>query len=583
MLYKVVMDLLFFLPIVFLMIQSCSFLFFGSVLFYLLIIFFSLSVVKLSLMQFGMKLLNIFIISMKFDFISLFFIFFIIYITWSIIDFSFYYMSLDNNKKIFIIYLLFFMFAMIILTTASNLMMFFIGWEGVGIMSFLLISWWFSRSFAVSCSLQAIFYNRIGDMGLFFLFVFFCLYFQDVDMDFCLVEMFSKNIDFNLLMLIFILFMVMGKSAQFGLHMWLPSAMEGPTPVSALLHSSTMVVSGVYFLIRFDSVIMMNDWFSSLFMLMGSLTCFFASLSACFQMDFKKIVAFSTTSQLGFMVFSLSLGLVDLAFLHLCIHGFFKALLFISSGVFIHNNLDIQDIRKLGNSNSLPFTMMCLIISSLSLMGFPFLSGYFSKDIIIESMYNSSLNFFSVFVIFISSVLTSVYSFRVVFMFFNREFRGNMVFFSGELNIQLLFSMFRLLIGAIFFGIILFFMMMKSEEVFMMLFYKIMIFFFIFILCFFFYYFFFMNKIMIMKVFFFSYVWYSFDGLHLWLMMWLKKIFFFFSSVESGFIMFFFNFFFLKSFMKIMKLSYSSINFEISSYLIMIIPLILFFLFFCVL
>jgi len=348
------------------------------------------------------------------------------------------YMEADPHLPRFMSYLSLFTFFMLILVTADNFLQMFVGWEGVGVSSYLLINFWFTRIQANKAAIKAMLVNRVGDffllLGMFTIYVNFGS--LDYDTVFNNISLISTNtfyfLGYNInsidLICTFLFLGAMGKSAQIGLHTWLPDAMEGPTPVSALIHAATMVTAGVFLLTRCSYLFEHSIFGLSLVVAVGSMTAFFAATTGLFQNDMKRVIAYSTCSQLGYMVFACGLSGYEVGMFHLSNHAFFKALLFLAAGSVIHAVSDEQDMRKMGGlKNTLPFTYSVILIGSLALTGFPFLAGFYSKDIILEigALTYTNVGQFAYILGLLAAFCTAFYSMRLLFLVFLSNPNGN--------------------------------------------------------------------------------------------------------------------------------------------------------------
>jgi NADH-ubiquinone oxidoreductase chain 5 len=369
------------------------------------------------------------------------------------------YMSNDPHIQRFFSYLSLFTFMMIILVTANNYLLMFVGWEGVGVCSYLLVSFWFTRIAANQSSVSALLTNRVGDC--FLTIGMFAILWTVGNLDYATVFSLAPYINENIITIIGICLLIgaMAKSSQVGLHVWLPMAMEGPTPVSALIHAATMVTAGVYLLIRSSPLIEYSSTILLLCLWLGAVTTVFSSLVGLFQQDIKKVIAYSTMSQLGMMVIAVGLSSYSLALFHLVNHAFYKGLLFLGAGAVIHAVADNQDFRKYGGLISfLPLTYSVILIASLSLVAFPFMTGFYSKDFILESAWGQfHFSSIAVYVIaVIGAIFTTLYSVKVLYLTFLANPNGSMNYYkhAHEGDIFLSLPLVVLAIFSIFFGYI---------------------------------------------------------------------------------------------------------------------------------
>tara|TARA_B100000579_G_scaffold18813_1_gene13208 strand:- start:698 stop:2611 length:1914 start_codon:yes stop_codon:yes gene_type:complete len=379
------------------------------------------------------------------------------------------YMSHDPHKPRFMSYLSLFTFAMLTLVTSDNFIQLFFGWEGVGLCSYFLIGFWYKKESANAAAIKAFIVNRVGDfgfaLGIFLIFyIFGTVNYNEV---FQQVPQFTdKNLNFlglnfKAIDLICILLFVgaMGKSAQFLLHTWLPDAMEGPTPVSALIHAATMVTAGVFLVVRCSHIYEYSEFALTIITVIGMITALFAASVALVQSDIKKIIAYSTCSQLGYMFFAAGVGAYNVAMFHLFTHAFFKALLFLGSGSVIHSFKDEQDINFMGGvRKKLPYTYALMIIGTLALTGFPFLSGFYSKDAIIEFAFlkGNTVGMYAAIIGVFTALLTSIYSWRLIFKTFHGDYNNSKVNIESmhESPLVMLIPLIILAIGAIFAGVL---------------------------------------------------------------------------------------------------------------------------------
>jgi len=367
------------------------------------------------------------------------------------------YMSHDPHNQRFFSYLSLFTFMMIILVTSDNYLLMFVGWEGVGVCSYLLVSFWFTRIAANQSSISAFLTNRVGDC--FLTIGMFAILWSFGNVDYSTVFSITPLINNNLITLIGICLLIgaMAKSSQIGLHVWLPMAMEGPTPVSALIHAATMVTAGVYLLMRSSPLIEYSNTVLLLCLWIGAITTVFSSLIGLFQQDIKKVIAYSTMSQLGMMVVAIGVSSYNVALFHLVNHAFYKGLLFLGAGAVIHAVADNQDFRKYGGLKAfLPLSYSVMLIASLSLVAFPFMTGFYSKDFILESAYGQ-YHFSSIVVYFISTIgamFTTLYSVKVLYLTFLSNPNGPLINYkhAHEGDIFMSMPLIILAIFSIFFG-----------------------------------------------------------------------------------------------------------------------------------
>lgn len=381
----------------------------------------------------------------------------VLYISSVIHIYSIDYLSSDPHNQRFFSYLSLFTFFMLLLASGANYFVMFVGWEGIGIVSYLLINFYFTRIQSNKAAILALTMNRVGDMGLSI--GFFILFAVFGSLDYSTIFSIVPFINETAITIIslFIFMGAMAKSAQLGLHSWLPGSMEAPTPVSALLHAATLVTAGLYLLVRSSPLLEYSSTALLVITLIGASTAFFAATCGLVLNDIKRIVAFSTISQLGYMVMAVGISQYNVALMHVVNHAFFKALLFLGAGAIIHSAADEQDIRRLGGLiHFLPFTYTVMLVGSIALLGLPWLSGFYSKDLIIELAY-SRYSFVATYAYVLGSItagLTAFYSFRLISLVFLGMPNGIKSTYDNihEANIAVIIPLLLLSLFSIFFG-----------------------------------------------------------------------------------------------------------------------------------
>nr|QCU46528.1 NADH dehydrogenase subunit 5 [Lucilia sericata] len=395
----------------------------------------------------SMNSMNI-VMTLLFDWMSLIFMSFVLMISSLVIFYSKEYMESDYKINRFIMLVLMFVTSMMLLIISPNLISILLGWDGLGLVSYCLVIY-FQNVKSYNAGMLTALSNRIGDVAL-LLAIAWMLNYGSWNYIFYL-EVMKSNME---MMIVggLVMLAAMTKSAQIPFSSWLPAAMAAPTPVSALVHSSTLVTAGVYLLIRFN-ILLSSSWLGNLLLLLSGLTMFMAGLGANYEFDLKKIIALSTLSQLGLMMSILSMGYYKLAFFHLLTHALFKALLFMCAGAIIHNMNNSQDIRLMGSlSLMMPLTSSCFNVANLALCGMPFLAGFYSKDLILETVSLSYINMFSFFLYFFSTGLTVCYSFRLVYYTMTGDSNFSSLNMLNDEGWVMLKSMMGLLILSIFGG-----------------------------------------------------------------------------------------------------------------------------------
>nr|USF17463.1 NADH dehydrogenase subunit 5 [Junonia evarete occidentalis] len=428
---------------------SFFFLFFFMLINFFMMIYFIMNnmVMLLEWEVISFNSMNI-VMSILLDWMSLLFMMFVSLISSSVIFYSKSYMSSELNLNRFIILVLLFVFSMILLIISPNMISIFLGWDGLGLVSYCLIIY-YQNIKSYNAGMLTALSNRIGDVMILMLISWMVNY---GSWNYIFYLNFMSN-DYSMKVIgVLVILAAMTKSAQIPFSSWLPAAMAAPTPVSALVHSSTLVTAGVYLLIRFNNLLV-DMFFFSVLLLLSGLTMFMAGICANYEFDLKKIIALSTLSQLGLMMSILSMGYGDLAFFHLLTHAMFKALLFMCAGVIIHMMSDNQDIRMMGGiSMYIPLTSLCMNISNLALCGIPFLAGFYSKDMILEVVSMSNLNLFVYYLYYVSTGLTMFYTIRLLMYLMVNDFNLLSIYNLYDEDFVMLKGMFLLLFMSLISG-----------------------------------------------------------------------------------------------------------------------------------
>nr|YP_010350404.1 NADH dehydrogenase subunit 5 [Ixodes myrmecobii]UOK09885.1 NADH dehydrogenase subunit 5 [Ixodes myrmecobii] len=418
---------------------------------FLMVIFFNkifiIEYILYSLMNMEMK------VYFLIDWMSMLFLFVVLFVSSMVIIYSDSYMLMDIKKNFFCLMVLLFVLSMVLLILCPNLIMIILGWDGLGLVSYLLVIYYQSKD-SYNSGMITVMSNRVGDVAILLALVFL--------MNFGCYDMIMYN-KMYLFCGVLIIIAGMTKSAQIPFSSWLPAAMAAPTPVSSLVHSSTLVTAGIYLLIRFNFLFNIG-LFSEILFFFSSLTLFMAGVGANLEMDFKKIIAFSTLSQLGLIMMILSLGKVEFAFFHLLMHALFKSMLFLCAGLVIHNMSGIQDLRYLGNFFSYsPMICGCMGLASMSLFGFPFMGGFYSKDLILEYVYMSKENMVYLLLLILSTGLTVMYCMRMMYYVVWKGILTNL-YYSVDLNSKMIFPIYSLSLSVILLGNLLSWLMFSYEE-----------------------------------------------------------------------------------------------------------------------